>query len=347
MAFAKSRLFIVVLAAACLVPGVLHAGKPLPRLNSSLCASLGGAWANNTCTIADGAWGQATSSFMIPNAASLVIRGDGAPSEGGALPCTFLIDFGVTIENQGFINVETDGEGGLCNLGTLKNSGIINVANTADYYFGLINFATIISSGTIDISNSGWQSSGIFNLPHIPDAPYDFDTILPTITNSGSITIANSGGDSTGFVNQGAVSNTGTITASADIYGIYGFSNEGTFTNEVSGTLVNLFGTVDPDFPAVGSSATYGFGNFDGTMINHGTVTNEGAIGTNGWAMLTYGTLNNHGILLQTGGVLVNYGTVHNWGLIDRRGGPDYPHNRGICIDEADEDGNIVGSGCQ
>lgn len=344
MSFANGRLLIVLMATVCLVPGVLHAGKPLPRLNSTLCASLGGTWTVNTCTIADDAWGQATSSFMIPSPVSLVIQGSGSVPD--VSECTFLLDFGVTIENQGTIRVETSGVLGFCNLGTLMNSGTIFVANTANNSWGIVNLATITSSGTITIATSGgWYSVGIWNLPHLPDAPYDFDTILPTITNSGTITIENNGDSSTGLVNEGAVSNTGTITVSAGIFGNYGFDNSGTFTNEVSGTLANFYGDpyVDPEDPY--DIPTYGLANFDGTMINYGTVTNEGAIATNGWAMLTYGVLHNYGILLQTDGVLVNYGTVHNWGLIDSDGDPDYPHNRGICINEDDGYGN-VGSGC-
>jgi hypothetical protein len=90
---------------------------------------------------------------------------------------------------------------------------------------------------------------------------------------------------------------------------------------------------------------TYGVANFDGTMINYGSVTNNGVIGTNGWAMLTYGTLDNRGVLYQSGGVLVNYGTVRNWGAILTNGWPDYPHNEGICVNMPNED-ETWGSGC-
>jgi hypothetical protein len=193
----------------------------------------------------------------------------------------------------------------------------------------------------------GLYGVGIWNAPHIPEdeAPWTFDTILPTITNSGTILIENNGVASTGIRNEGALANAGNITVSVDIVGYYGLANEGSFTNEASGTLVNYYG--DPSLvPPTVSAPTYGVGNFGGAMINHGNVTNEGVIGTDGFAMLTYGTLDNYGVLFQSDGVLVNYGTVRNWGQILADGLPDYPHNRGICVDMPNADETAWGSGC-
>lgn len=334
----------------------LHAGKPapkLPKLDSVLCSGLGGTWTLNTCTIAEGAWGQATASFVIPSYVSLVIQGDGTPPESPTepyLPCTFVLGFGVTLQNDGFIHVQTTGDLGFCNLGTLKNAGSLEVANVSldgTANTGMANLAMIANSGTITVNNvGGYYSIGILNLPHIPAefSPYTFDTILPTLTNSGTVIIENSGERSTGILNAGAISNAGNITISADIFGNYGLDNGGTFTNEVSGTLVNFFG--DPTLlPPTMNAPTYGVVNFDGTMLNYGSVTNKGVIGTDGWAMLTFGTLDNYGVLYQSGGVLVNYGTVHNWGQILTDGSPDYPHNEGICENLPSEDGT-AGSGC-
>lgn len=339
-----------------LAPVSLYAGKPapkLPRLDSGLCVELGGAWETDTCRIAPGAWGQANASFAIPDKTSLVIQGDGMPPESSeaTIGCTFAVDFGVTLENYGLIRIETTGFWGFCNLGTLKNHGNLEVANVPPEgfpNFGLVNLATVNNFGTITVSNSGGlEGVGIFNFEHLPEdiSPFPFETILPTITNTGTIVIENVGEHSTGILNYGALSSAGTITVSADIVGLYGLSNQGAFTNEVTGTLVNHYG--DPTLIAVPLTQvpTYGVANFNGTMINYGTVINEAVIGTNGWAMLTFGTLNNHGVLFQSGGVLVNYGTVNNWGDILSDGDPDYPHNQGVCIDLPNEDGTS-GWGC-
>jgi hypothetical protein len=285
---------------------------------------------------------------------SLVIQGDGVPPEASPgdpiIACTFAIGFGVTLENYGLIRIETTSDLGLCNIGTLNNFGNLQVGNfsqTGQPNIGMINVARITNSGTITVNNvGGFYSTGIYNLPHIPEgeSPWVFDTILPTITNSGTIVIGNNGDESTGIRNEGAISNAGNITVSADIVGNYGLDNEGTFTNEAAGTLVNYFG--DPLLvPPVNEAPTYGVANFDGTMINYGSVTNRGVIGTNGWAMLTYGTLDNYGVLFQSDGVLVNYGTVHNWGGILTDGSPDYPHNQGVCENLLNDDGTM-GSGC-
>jgi len=356
-----SPLGIGILVSLALLMGSapLYAGKPvtkLPKLNSVLCPVLGGTWDLNTCTIGGGAWGQATSDFMIPDDVSLVIQGDGAPPESPTEPylrCTFVLGFGVTLENAGLIRIETTGDFGFCNLGTLKNSGNLEVANVSPVdvpTWGMFNLATIDNSGTITVRNFGGRESvGIFNFEHVPEdiRPFPFDTILPTITNTGTIVIENVGERSTGILNYGALSNAGNITVSADIVGLYGLSNQGgAFTNEATGTLVNHYG--DPALITVplNQIPTFGVANFYGTMINYGTVINEAVIGTSGWAMLTFGTLNNHGVLFQSDGVLVNYGTVNNWGAIRSDGTPDYPHNQGVCIDLPNEDQTTWGEGC-
>jgi hypothetical protein len=230
----------VFLALALLIgTASLHAAKPaakLPKLDSGLCSELGGMWESGTCTIAGGSWGQATYSFVIPSNVSLVLQDDGAPPESSTepvIPCTFVLGFGVTLENNGLIRIETTGDTGFCNLGTLKNSGSLEVRNVAGEgqgSMGLVNLATISNSGTITVNNlGGFYSIGIMNLPHIPadDSPWTFDTILPTITNSGTIVIENNGDRSTGIRNEGALSNTGNITVSAGIWGNYGLSNLG------------------------------------------------------------------------------------------------------------------------
>lgn len=354
--FSPLRISVLLMLALSLGPVSLYAEKPaakLPKLDSGLCSELGGTWNVDTCTIAPGSWGQANSSFIIPDKLSLVIQGDGMPPASSAdatMGCTFVVGFGVTLENYGLIRVETTGDFGFCNLGTLKNSGNLEVANVSQEGqsgIGMFNVATVANSGTITVSNfGGFYSMGIYNFMHVPEdlSPWTFDTILPTITNSGTIVIENDGEHSTGIRNEGAISNAGNITVSAGIVGNYGLGNEGVFTNEVSGTLVNFFG--DPTLvPPTIQAPTYGVANFDGTMINHGSVVNEGVIGTNGWAMLTFGTLDNHGVLFQSGGVLVNYGTVHNWGAILSEAYPDYPHNEGICENLANDDGT-AGTGC-
>lgn len=359
--FSPFRVGIILSLALLMGPVSPCAAKPVakvPKLDSTLCPQLGGTWEVNTCTIAGGNWGQATSSFLIPGNVSLVIQGDGAPTESPpenpTIPCTFVLGFGATLQNDGLIRIETTGDWGFCNLGTLDNAGSLEVGNiwvedpnVIGGNIGIFNAARITNSGTITVRNlGGFNSTGIWNLPHIPEdaSPWAFDTILPTISNSGTILIENNGDGSSGIDNEGAFSNAGTITVSAGIVGLYGFSNMGAFTNEASGILVNYYG--DPSLvPPVYEAPTYGVANFDGTMINYGSVTNEAVIGTNGWAMLTYGTLDNRGVLFQSDGVLVNYGTVHNWGAILTDGSPDYPHNEGVCENLPNEDGS-TGTGC-
>lgn len=172
---------------------------------------------------------------------------------------------------------------------------------------------------------------------HTPELVSE-NVILATLTNTGTITVENGGSSLCGMYNMGSLSNSGAMAVSAGASGDIGILNNGAFTDEAPGELT----IAHDEF----SRLLYGIDNDDGTMINYGTVINEGDIWTEGWAMLTDGTLHNYGLAYQAGGVLVNYVTVHNGESIDSDGYPDYPHNRGICIDEVDADGEPRGSGC-
>jgi len=374
LTFAPLILLVLSSAAVLLGPNSLYAAKPLTKLNSTLCtALLGGTWTNdiNTCTIEGPS--TAPSSFAIPAGTSLVIASTAVPGADG---CIFTVGSGITITNSGTINV-SNGEGnGVCNTGTISNSSTIRISNSGDNTNGIVNggldsldsngaiipgtitnsgtidisnssygswgilsISTITNSGTINVSNAGDQSIGLFSLGgKLPDQNSPSDVYASgTLTNSGTIIISNNGVDSSGFQSFGPVTNSGTITASNLCTGAYGIQNYGTLTNNVAGTLNNN-----------ATGTTRGFYNLDGTMINYGVANNgSGAtMETNGWVMVTYGTINNHGILRQTGGTLVNYGVVHNYGIINPMGSSDYPHNRGTCINETDENG-VTGMGCQ
>lgn len=344
-------LVIAALASAIVLLGAgsSYAAKPTPKLTSTLCAALGGTWTVGTCTVAAPA--TATSSFVIPDGSSLVVAGTAVDSMG----CVLSIASGVTVTvaangtmavtNATIKDAYGYGIGfGICNFGTLANLGTLDVRNSGDGSAGLVNVGAITNAGAVTIANTGANSWGIANILQPDESVANGSgSILATLANTGTISISNTGDSSMGLLNGGAVTNSGALTV-ADTLGATatGFEQDGgTFTNEASGTLTNDGGTYDP---ATGLG-TQGFYNNGGTMINLGTANNKGAMVTWGWVMLTYGTINNYGLVYQADGELVNYGTVHNYGTIGARSGaPDYPHNRGICINETLN--GVTGTGC-
>ncbi len=338
-------LMVVALAAAVVLLGAApsYAAKPAPKLTSTLCAALGGTWAIDTCTIAKPA--TATSSFLVPDGTSLVVDATEKDPNTG---CVLSIASGVTltVAASGTITVANTLQyaKGVCNFGTIANLGAIDIQNSGDASNGLANGGAITNAGTITIANSSSNSVGIGNFG-LPGEGVTNGTgyILATLANTGTIAIANTGDNSTGLFNYGAVTNSGTLAILKSLGGTAKgvMQSDGTFTNEASGTLTNDGGTYD----ASTDSGYPGFFNASGTMINFGTANNTGAMVTWGWVMLTYGTINNYGLVYQGSGELVNYGTVHNFGVIGASyGAPDYPHNRGICINETLN--GVTGSGC-
>lgn len=297
--------------AVVLAPEASYAAK-LPNLSSTICKSISGTWTikTNTCTIPAGTISNVTSGFSIPARYSLVIDGT-----------LNIASHSVTIANSGTITVEN------------VYDGVINTLTT-----GFILNGTLTNSGIIIIKNSGADSVGIgiiFGYAMYGDTIVGYD--LSTLTNalSGNITILNSGNRSVGIWNYGLLTNSGVVTINALTgAGAMGILNQGSFTNDASGTINNYDGPATP-YTSVcyigDSTCIYGIANNGGTMINYGTTNNHGAIGSNGYVMLTYGTIYNYGTIYRGSGQLINYGTVDNYGTIINSG-PDYPHNRAICI---------------
>lgn len=360
--------------AALAASGAAYGAKPVPSLNATVCASIGGAWTSPTCTISEGSNGIASSDFKITKTNVLDIKG------------SLTISTGVTISNAGTITVENVGgviaeygselPAGILIFGTLDNSGSLIIGNVTDNTAGIgvsisVDLAdplnpkvvpgVLANSGTMTIQNAG-PNQGINNLGVLNNSVSGIITaansgtssagirndryggLLGTITNAGSMTLANTGdGDGRGLSNAGSFTNssTGTFTINpSEVTDVstFGMRNNGTFTN--FGTFINNRGSYDESNPL---NTTWGSYNISpGAMMNYGRTyvgTSTGRTGTfyNELMMLNLGEITSYGVMYDAGGIMVNYGTIYNYGLIN--GGA----NVGICFDEPGDPG---GSGC-
>jgi hypothetical protein len=180
-----------------------------------------------------------------------------------------------TLENTGLLKIENSAPSsvGILNGGFLDNAGPVTVANSDGY--GIYNWdfpvaATINNSGTIDIKNTE-SSNGIFNLGTI------------TVENSGEITVANVGSESIGIDSIGTISNQGTILNN----GLIVIQPGGTLN--ISGGILTTVGEIfisSNGIVYVGPDGTleiskFGFIFIAGALLNEGTINNAGTINNN------------------------------------------------------------------
>ena len=327
--------FVLAFSVAAFVASGVWA-KPPPPINATVCATIGGTWTPNTCTIPAGTGGEANQPFTISKGVTLDVQGSLTIPTGVTI--TNAKDGTIIVENAGGVSTPFDDpvwRAGILVLGTLDNSGTIIIKNETANTEGITvsvsvsendppepnPFAvvpgTLTNSGTITIQNRDQTTRGIKNLGTIANS------------HSGTITVANRVADSVGIYNRrsdhiplgsnyyyinGAMTNAGSITISnsGDSSG-WGVYNVGLFTNSAKGTF-----TINPS-PASDDAGSGGFYN-KGSITSHGTFTNN-----RGTVESLYGPTPIWGSYNEDPGTMINYGTT----FVDADGALDSPDFKG------------------
>ena len=238
---------------------------------------------------------EATSSLTITSDTLNLVSGisfdDGTITNTGGV---FNNDAGASLTISGKVF-----NGDLSISGTsLNNAGKLFV--TADGVVGS-DFGNISNSGKL--TNAG-----------------SLEVAFGSINNSGTLT--NASGGNLVVNDEGIVSNTGKFYN-------YGFAlNEEEISNNLGGSLIN-YGTITNFTSAVifnyGRLLNTSVGTinaFETNLTNHGTLINAGTINNDGSFLFNYGILNNSGILLSNAdddnaeSLLDNYGTLNNSGTL-------------------------------
>jgi hypothetical protein len=232
MAIGRSRSILVIagLTAFCLtgasfgaVPRVFALSEP------AYCTTLAGSWDGvSTCTFT-GPYTLSSGTLEITSGTVLVVTGGLGITVGSGASITVDSGGAITIKNA-VVGGITVGTGATMTVGS---GSTVAIENSLAY--GIDDMGTLANSGTIDIKNVG-SSDGIYD--------------PGTVTNSGTITIENAGNVGVFIPAGGLLTNTGTIDIKnpAFSYGIMNHStinNFGTITIEITGGIgLDNFGAV-------------------------------------------------------------------------------------------------------
>jgi hypothetical protein len=239
--FGRSRSWLVIAGlTAFWLSGALFGAIPKVSALSepAYCTTLGGSWDGvSTCTFT-GPYTLGSGTLEITSGTVLVVTGglgisvaSGASiivDSGGAITVNNAVVGGITVGigatmtvvGGGTVTIENGLAYGIDNMGTLTNSGTIDIKNVGSSD-GIYDAGTLTNSGTITIENTG--NVGIF----IPAGGL--------LTNTGTIDIINHA-FSYGILNHNAIENFGTI-AIASAPGGVGLDNYALVTNECGGIL--------------------------------------------------------------------------------------------------------------
>lgn len=270
--------------------------------------------------------GQLNNNGGIDQRSTLTIAASGAFVQGGT--GSYSSTGAGNITNNGTLSIA----GSFSNLGTLDNSGTLNIVDAANVTTnGALNISgnSTLSSGTITIVNgASLNVSAGATFTHSAGATVDNQG---TLSNDGTYLLSGI------LTSNGIIENNGTFDnqSGGDLTNNFRFNNNGTFNNESNSNFLNEFemnndGTFNnrsffDNGGAINNLTNGSFINIPGAEINNqfGSSINSDGIFSNQGDIISVGTVNNGGtfvntgeIYTNTGGAIVNNGNFTNENLL-------------------------------